>query len=267
VVFLIGSEEKPELTVLLHSSCNIIERLIDLLDNTVHRRGDGKYYNYGYFSLEMVLQACYSISLSDRNRCVLATAKVRDLLQSILDNIEYTDANQTVFQSTLKLLFQLSFIEENDERLQLEYFSISTGIKASLIACKTKIPTTYDLIFLNKLLARLSTKSDVAPLKGGEPKHVMLSYCWSKLANSHLVALLATALREQGYEVWRDVEGSALLRPMSGSTDDVMAEAVERSYAVVICVSKEYKRSTNCRLEANYSSQRQKQGVVMFSSK
>jgi hypothetical protein len=33
--------------------------------------------------------------------------------------------------------------------------------------------------------------------------------------------------------VWRDEDGSALVGLMSGSTDDVMADAVECSFAVV----------------------------------
>ena len=48
---------------------------------------------------------------------------------------------------------------------------------------------------------------------------------------------------------------------MSGSIQDRMAEAIECSHTVIICVSREYKVSANCRLEANYAYQRQQKGV------
>jgi hypothetical protein len=38
--------------------------------------------------------------------------------------------------------------------------------------------------------------------------------------------------------VGQDVSGSALVTDMQGSTDEVMAEAVEAAHTVVVCVSK-----------------------------
>jgi len=49
---------------------------------------------------------------------------------------------------------------------------------------------------------------------------------------------------------------------MSGSTDERMAEAIEASSMVVICVSKQYKESPNCRMEARYTNQLCKKGKV-----
>jgi hypothetical protein len=69
-------------------------------------------------------------------------------------------------------------------------------------------------------------------------------------------------LRKLGHVVWRDEEGSPLLSPMSGSTDDVMADAIEKSSTVIICVSKQYKLSTNCHQEAAYANARKKKGLV-----
>ena len=43
--------------------------------------------------------------------------------------------------------------------------------------------------------------------------------------------------KEQGIDVWRDETGSSLVGPMSDSTDETMALAVEASSVVVICVS------------------------------
>jgi hypothetical protein len=53
---------------------------------------------------------------------------------------------------------------------------------------------------------------------------------------------------------------------MSEATDEKMAEAVESASVVIVCASKPYKESANCRLEAKYANQRLKKGKlkVMF---
>jgi hypothetical protein len=84
--------------------------------------------------------------------------------------------------------------------------------------------------------------------------HSMLSYCWS--VNKPLVIALGKKLRDLGYDVWRDEEGSSIMHSMSGDIVETMGEAVDRSYAVIIFVSPEYKESTNCRQEAGYAQAR-----------
>lgn len=49
---------------------------------------------------------------------------------------------------------------------------------------------------------------------------------------------------------------------MSGETDSRMAEAIEASSFVVVCVSSKYKDSANCRMEAKYSNSRAKKGLL-----
>ena len=51
--------------------------------------------------------------------------------------------------------------------------------------------------------------------------------------------------------MWIDVE------QMTGSTVEAMALAVENAEVVLIGVSRQYKESTNCRLEAQYAMQRE----------
>jgi len=47
---------------------------------------------------------------------------------------------------------------------------------------------------------------------------------------------------------------------MSGGTDERMAEAVEASSVIVVCVSRPYKERPNCRMEAKYANQLLKKG-------
>ncbi|ESO95468.1 hypothetical protein LOTGIDRAFT_78426, partial [Lottia gigantea] len=54
-------------------------------------------------------------------------------------------------------------------------------------------------------------------------------------------------LKENGYSVWIDIND------MEGSTLQAMADAVEKSSVVLMCMSEKYKESSNCRTEAEYA--------------
>lgn len=51
------------------------------------------------------------------------------------------------------------------------------------------------------------------------------------------VMLVKNELQKAGFRTWMDVDR------MSGSTLEAMADAVERSAVVIVCVSKRYKES------------------------
>eukprot|EP01050_Picozoa_sp_SAG11_P011513 SAG11_NODE_1224_length_5481_cov_3.755853_2_plen_91_part_00 len=53
---------------------------------------------------------------------------------------------------------------------------------------------------------------------------------------------------------------------MKGSTVDAMALAVEGACVMLMGVSREYKESTNCRLEAQYAMQREVEAVPLMLS-
>eukprot|EP01052_Picozoa_sp_SAG31_P000494 SAG31_NODE_14_length_37953_cov_109.719660_28_plen_555_part_00 len=82
----------------------------------------------------------------------------------------------------------------------------------------------------------------------GCAKHVMVSYCWEQQA---VIKRVHAALVGRGYRVWIDIE------QMRGSTVESMALAVENAEVMLIGVSRAYKESTNCRLEAQYAMQRE----------
>ena len=78
-------------------------------------------------------------------------------------------------------------------------------------------------------------------------KHIMISYCW---AQQETVLKVSARLQAAGYSVWIDVE------QMRGSTIVAMAEAVEGAACLLVGMSRGYKESANCRLEANYAQAR-----------
>ena len=77
---------------------------------------------------------------------------------------------------------------------------------------------------------------------------IMISY-------SHKDKVLCKQLYEHlvraGYRVWIDFD------QMHGNVMDAMAQAIERSQTIIICMSEQYRRSNFCRAEAHYAFQRQ----------
>ena len=91
----------------------------------------------------------------------------------------------------------------------------------------------------------------------------MFSYSWSPEAKPDHVRSIASKLPALcGVEAWTDVTGSSFVGKMAGSTDEIMAAAVEASSHFVVCVSREYKNSANCRQEATYARQFEKKGKL-----
>ena len=74
--------------------------------------------------------------------------------------------------------------------------------------------------------------------------HVMISYQWD---SQEVLVEVKNRLQASGYRVWMDLE------QMKGSTLEAMAEAVENASVVLVCVSRRYKESQNCRSEATYA--------------
>jgi hypothetical protein len=58
-------------------------------------------------------------------------------------------------------------------------------------------------------------------------------------------------LIKAGYRVWIDFD------QIHGNVMDAMAQAIEQSNTILICMSEEYRRSNYCRAEAHYAFQRQ----------
>eukprot|EP01041_Mallomonas_annulata_P013335 gene13335-28255_t len=296
MVFLIGKDEASsirESESLLQAHPHTLTLLIDVLSNTLNCLGDEQ-YTLGTFELVVILSACLSLAISDSNKASLVSSPLLSLLIKALEQFvnnmpELQDDGGSALGGgddvesaslVIEVMLQLSFAFDSDEDLQLHYMPHSIGIETLLRgACNLPSDRKVSLddsaiCSANRLLRRLTStplsspekniiNNGSGPLSGTQTAsftHVMLSYSWS--VGKDLVTAFGKALSEKGYEVWRDEEGSALVPAMAGATDDVMADAVEHSYAVVIFVSLAYKQSANCRMEAKYSNEMYKRGKL-----
>ncbi|XP_072051272.1 uncharacterized protein [Amphiura filiformis] len=73
---------------------------------------------------------------------------------------------------------------------------------------------------------------------------IMISYQWD---SQERVMQIRDKLTAAGYEVWMDVTN------MKGDILHAMAQGVENSVAILMCMSEKYKESRSCRSEATYA--------------
>ena len=237
------------------------------------------------FPLAIGLDAVLSCARSDSNKAVMVKNKV--LLPTILSILERFANNDTeylcrgptgktcrpggggkdveVASKGILLLACISYYTEDDEILRSEYMIESLKIPHLLKRLlENRLLKQSDKDNITNLLSRLDPsgpfksivveKADLQQTK--RPQHIMISYNWT-VGKDRVVALTAL-LKAQGYEVWRDEEGSALVSKMEGDVQQKMAEAIEASSHVIVCISKPYKQSPNCHLEKSYIVQRQR---------
>ncbi|KAK3578384.1 hypothetical protein CHS0354_025478 [Potamilus streckersoni] len=88
--------------------------------------------------------------------------------------------------------------------------------------------------------------------------HIFLSYSWS---DKEIAYQIRDRLRAEGYAIWIDVER------MGGSTLEAMADGIENSAVVLICMSEKYKQSPNCRTEGEYTFQLRKEYIPLMMQK
>lgn len=188
-------------------------------------------------------------------------------------------------ENLLELLLQLSFYYEDEITFQREFnkpeYQLSYRLKCLLNLAEVRQLSFSSRQFTLELLHRLEPLS----AKQGEdyhqqralyrststaiekPQHIMISYAANGLTSASVtqrqqVMALAKQLRTMGYEVWTDTEGSTLvpaaINPASSSSSvSIVAEAIQQSYMVILCLSKEYRDSVTCRSEAKYCQARQ----------
>jgi hypothetical protein len=87
---------------------------------------------------------------------------------------------------------------------------------------------------------------------------IMISYSHK---DTDLCKQLYDELIKTGYRVWIDFD------QMHGNVMDAMAQAIEQSETVIICMSEDYRKSNYCRAEAHYAFQRQRKIVPVLLQK
>ncbi|UJR21724.1 hypothetical protein I4U23_024801 [Adineta vaga] len=93
-------------------------------------------------------------------------------------------------------------------------------------------------------IVKKTRRVSIAPAEQTFQYDMMISYCH---ADKDLIYKIHKFLLDQGFKIWID------LNNMFGPAMSAMAEAVENSEFVLICMSDSYKQSTYCQAEAEYA--------------
>ncbi|CAF3937458.1 unnamed protein product [Rotaria sordida] len=87
---------------------------------------------------------------------------------------------------------------------------------------------------------------------------VMISYSHK---DQQICKQVHDKLVQAGYRIWIDFD------QMHGNVMDAMAQAIEQSHAIIICMSEHYQRSNFCRAEAQYAFQRKLKMIPILLQK
>eukprot|EP01036_Dinobryon_divergens_P036858 gene36858-48073_t len=291
--FLLGKDESGGAQLSLLESKPHLGDLLDTIFSNTMNGLDGDGYEFGNFDLIVIVAAIASMAVSEKNKAILVQKPtiLRGLFQVLslfLDDappIPYRGRttlsrggvgggghDTESAESAIEALQLLSFFFESDSDLGQQYLVTidSNGLSIfqrllnhARLSEGAKRGAQY---LINRLEVTVPTQSPIdnfsatMALSCSEKKHLMLSYAGA--CRKELVISLQEQLISFGLDVWRDDTGSSLLTKMQGATDDIMAQAIELSHTVVICVSPYYKASANCRQEGKYINVLYKKGKL-----
>ncbi|CAF0953160.1 unnamed protein product [Rotaria sordida] len=95
-------------------------------------------------------------------------------------------------------------------------------------------------------------------IKNGKRFDIMISY-------SHKDKIICKQIYDEliksSYRIWIDFD------QMHGNVMDAMAQAIEQSHTIIICMSEQYRKSNYCRAEAQYAFQQQRKIVPVLLQK
>ena len=204
-----------------------------------------------------ILQALYKLCVNDKMRKDTYFGKhIKKPLLDILSKSNYFESKYA-----LRLIAQLAFnieisrdmandatLKESLKRIALEFEGEESGKKnlgdfSVRNLCK-QINWSFSQTTTNKVDTESKLKDSAEKKADDVPSHVMISY---NTASRDLCLKVKADIEAAGHKVWIDVND------IHGSSLNSMAEAVENSYCVLICVTEKYRQSINCQAEAQYA--------------
>ena len=212
---------------------NLLSFIITLLDGAW--QSEDRRRCYGYSAKELA-EGLSHLAINDTNKNILGQNGVIHVLISVIK----TSKEDEEKASATRALWMLAFHDNNKEKVRQEEGAMD--ILHQLQQSKNSEVQKAAAGALWELEGKTARQSSEKIESTGN--HVMISYQWD---SQEVLVEVKNRLQASGYRVWMDLE------QMKGSTLEAMAEAVENASAVLVCVSRRYKESQNCRSEATYA--------------
>jgi hypothetical protein len=167
-----------------------------------------------------------------------------------------------VLQISLEIIWMLTFNNKIHQILIKDYDNFVMYLKTTLINSNEQGVQAAAKGILWKLENESILKQEIIDKNENnicnETYDIMISYCHS---NKDLCFQIHQHLTKLNYRIWLDFEN------MYGSTLQSMAQAIESSNIILICMSNPYKQSAYCRSEAEYAYTRQRHLIPLVMEK
>ena len=203
------------------------------------------------FSAKELVEGLGRLAINDNNKKILGNEGAIRVLTSRIK----TSSDDEERASAVEALWMLAFansnkdiIRERDgtmEILRTLHHSQNTEVQKAAAGALWEIEGK-------------TARDKADKTKEGSGNHVMISY---QQDAQEIMIQVKNQLQANGCRVWMDLE------QMSGSTLETRAKAVENAAVVLICVSQRYKESPNCRSEAEYAYQLEKDIIPLMMEK
>ena len=210
---------------------NLLSFIITLLDEAW--QSEDRHSN-GYSAKELA-EGLSHLAINDANKNILGQNGIIPVLISVIK----TSNEDEEKASATRALWMLAFDDNNKKEIRQEEGAMD--ILHQLQQSENPEVQKAAAGALWELEGKTARHLERIESTGN---HVMISYQWD---SQEVLVEVKNRLRASGYRVWMDLE------QMRGSTLDSMAEAVENGSVVLVCVSRRYKESQNCRSEATYA--------------
>ena len=217
---------------LISADKNLLRFIIILLDEawqSEDRHSNG-------FSAKELAEGLSHLAVNDDNKKILGQIGVIPVLIQVIK----TSNEDEEKASATRALWMVAFNDNNRKRIRQEEGAMD--ILHQLQQSKNSEVQKAAAGALWELEGKTARQSSEKIESTGN--HVMISYQWD---SQEVLVEVKNRLQASGYRVWMDLE------QMKGSTLEAMAEAVENASVVLVCVSRRYKESQNCRSEATYA--------------
>ncbi|KAL8591059.1 hypothetical protein ACOMHN_037292 [Nucella lapillus] len=221
--------------------------------------------------LSVLSTALKNLARSDANKRLLVQEGALPVMFDGLKEKFQKSHNWAERKCCMEALWFLSFEPKNREEIAknealldmvVEIYKEGTTKDAKIFAAAEgflfqmsdhiKSKAKYADIALNLLGDKTKKKNASDTEKSVDAGHIMMSY---QTQYRPIVKSICDFLGEKGFTMWMDIHNMA---DGDESTLQTMAEAVEGSAVVLMCVSESYKNSPYCRAEAEYAFMKKK---------
>ncbi|CAF1002516.1 unnamed protein product [Adineta ricciae] len=212
----------------------------------MYNRNDQRFYGFSFVEL---VDGLSKLMVRGRTHTFID----KNLVNILLNILKHPTQDNALLECVSNAILNASFDEKVQSFLDSDHaVSIIRSAKNNSRSQLVQKNCQAILWTLNRIQHKCSSAiNNVTQLQG----HIMISYNRSVTA---MCLKIRDRLKSLHYNVWLDVDN------INGGVLESMAQAVENSSMVLICMNEQYKQSYYCRLEAEYATELRKPCIPLL---